>query len=90
MRNVSSFFWLYREHEFVLIDKHRVSLPGNPPALYNRGDDSPLRTNATSEGSSGEDEHLLPSSREDRFGEDDASRRHSLPDVDEDGFLQTP
>ena len=90
MRNVSSFFWLYREHEFVLIDEHRVSLPGNPLALYNREDDSPSLTNATLEVSFGEDAHPLPSSRGGQFEEDDASRRHNLQDVDGNGFLRTP
>ena len=66
------------------------SSPGNPPALYSQGDDSPSWTNATSEESFGEDEHLLLSSREDRVGEDDASRRHNLQDIDEDGSLRTP
>ena len=66
------------------------SSPGNPLALYSQGDDSPSRTSATSGESFGEDEHLLLSSHEDRFEEDDASRRHNLQDVDEDGFPQTP
>ena len=66
------------------------SSPGNPLALYSQGDDSPSQTSATSEGSFGEDEHLLLSSREDRFEEDDTSRHHNLPDAVEGGSLRMP